>query len=114
MDSPDLKDDIDDLEIGTGYPLLCKNRQTNMRGYAAGGVAIAFRKSHINFKPLDLPGNDYEILVAEGTLPLFTRKFIAICLYMPPNMSATSAAACLTFLVDVLLEVKSSDTMVVS
>ena len=51
--------------------------------------------------------SDYEMLIAEGTMPLFTRKFIAICLYMPPNMTAASAAACLTFLVDVLLEIKS-------
>ena len=106
-DFPDLTDDIEDLELGTGYSLLCKNRPANMRGYSTGVVAIAFRKSRISFKPLELPGNDYEMLFAEGTLPLFTRKFIAICLYRPPSMPAALAAACMTFLVDALLEIKS-------
>ena len=40
-------------------------------------------------------------------MPLFTRKFIAISAYMPPGMSASSASACMSFLVDALLEFKT-------
>ena len=105
-DTKDLEEDILDLELGTGYSLLCKNRPMNNRGYSTGGVAMCFRRSHIDFKVLDLPGNEYEILFSVSTMPLFSRKFIAICVYMPPSMSSSSAAACMSFLVDAIMEIK--------
>ena len=43
-DSVELSADLEDLEQGTGYSLLCKNRQANDRGYSTGGVAIAYKK----------------------------------------------------------------------
>ena len=94
-DSPELELDIADFEKGTGYSILCKNRPVNCRGYSTGGVAIAFRTSHVSFSKIELPGNEFEILFAVGTMPRFTRKFIAVCIYMPPSMSAASASACL-------------------
>ena len=86
--------------------MLCKNRPVNSRGYSTGGVSIAYRKSHISFKEIILPGNNYEILITEGTMPNFTRKLIAICVYMPPSLSSSSAQGCLGFLVDAVLEIK--------
>ena len=105
-DSKDLEDDILDLELGTGYSLLCKNRPANNRGYSTGGVAICFRRSHIDLKVKPLPANEYEILFLVGTMPLFTHKFVAICVYMPPSMSSSLAAACMSFLVDAIMEIK--------
>ena len=35
-DTEDLDNDIRDLELGTGYSLICKNRPLNNRGYSAG------------------------------------------------------------------------------
>ena len=105
-DSPELDEDIKDMELESGYSMIYKNRQLNPRGYTTGGVAIAFKRSHIELKTIDLPGNNYEIIFAEGSIPRFTRKFLAICVYMPPNLSASSARECLNFLVDAILELK--------
>ena len=105
-DSTELDNDIYDFELGTGYGMLCKNRPINSRGYSTGGVSIAYRKSHIDFKEIVLPGNTHEILIAEGSMPNFTRKLVAICVYMPPGLSSSSAQVCLGFLVDAVLEIK--------
>lgn len=105
-DSTELTNDIKDLETGTGYGLLCKNRLPNSRGYSTVGVALAFKKSQIEFTELSFPGNEYEILFASGTMPMFTRKFIAICVYLPPSMSTAMAMLAMLFLVDALLEIK--------
>ena len=106
-DSTELKNDIIDYELGTGYSIICKNRPRNSRGYSSGGVAIAYRKSHLSMKEIVLPGNNFELLFTEGTLPRFSRKFIAICCYMPPSLSSSSAKECLEFIVDAILEIKS-------
>ena len=106
-DTIDLKDDIRDLELGTGYSMLCKNRPVNARGYSTGGLAIVYKKSQIEFTELNLPGYDYEVLFAVGKMPLFSRKFVAISVYMPPSMPAAGAASCMTYLVDAILELKT-------
>ena len=54
-----------------------------------------------------MPGNDFEIVFAIGSLPLFTKKCIAVCVYMPPSMTTSSSLACLSFLVDSILELKT-------
>ena len=105
-DSDHLDADIEGLENRTNYSLICRNRRANARGYSTGGVAIAFKKSHINFKKIDLVGNVYEIIFAVGTMPRFSRKFISVCVYMPPSMSASTVAGCFEFLVDGILEMK--------
>ena len=53
-DGVPLQNDILDLEEATGFSMLYKNRLPNARGYSTGGVALAFRKSSISFKLLDL------------------------------------------------------------
>ena len=106
-DSPELSLDIKELELGTGFSLLCKNRQENSRGYSAGGVAIAYRKNDIEVKEIMLPGNNYEMLFAVGNLPKFTRKFVLICVYMPPGLCAAAVQSNLEYLVDSIIELKS-------
>ena len=39
-DSAELEKDIHDLELGTGYSIICKNRPPNNRGYSAGGALL--------------------------------------------------------------------------
>ena len=78
-DSEELKHDIDDLERGTGYGLLCKNRPPNSRGYSTGGVAIAYKKSQINLSEVCLPGNEYELLFAVGCRTL--RESVLLCVH---------------------------------
>ena len=106
-DTPELQNDLEDLHLGTGYGLICKNRPQNDRRYSAGGVAIAFKSSQITFQQINLPDNNYELLFAVGTMPHFTRKFLAICMYMPPGLPVASVSASLTYLVDAILELKS-------
>ena len=57
-------------------------------------------------KKIDLPGHDFEIVFSVGKMPKFTRKFIAICIYMPPSMTVQSANSCLSYLVDSIIELK--------
>ena len=90
FDSEELECDIEDLELEPGYSLIYKNRPANTRGYSAGGVAIAYKKSSISLKKIEMPGNDFEFIFSVGTMPNFTRKFIAICGYMPPAMNANA------------------------
>ena len=106
-DTPELQNDLEDLQLGTGYGLICKNRPQNECGYSAVGVAIAFKSSQITFKQINLPDNNYELLFAVGMMPHFTKKFIAICMYMPPGLPVASVSASLTYLVDAILELKS-------
>ena len=83
-DSPELVNDIQDLELGTGYSLICKNRPLNDRGSSAGGVAIASRTLHTSLKKISLPGNDFEILFTVGTMPRFSffeEVFGDLCVY---------------------------------
>ena len=106
-DSPELLNDIDDLEMGTGYGLLCKNCLQSARGYSTGGVAIAYQKADLSLKVVDMPGNDYEFLFAVGSMPRFSRIFLAICAYLPPGLPASSVDSALCYLVDAILELKS-------
>ena len=106
-DSPELEQDLEELEIATGYRIIHKNRPSNNRGYSTGGVALAYRKSDLSLKPISLPGNDFEILFSVGTLPRFTRVLIAICVYLPPGMSGSSVRSALEYLVDAILEFKN-------
>ena len=71
-DTSELHHDIADLELDTGFSMLCKNRRINSIGYSTGGVAIAFRRSHIEFKEIHLPENNFELLFAAGTMPGFS------------------------------------------
>ena len=52
FDSEELERDITELELETGYSLIYKNRPVNVRGYSAGGVAIAYKKSSITLKQI--------------------------------------------------------------
>ena len=90
-----------------GFSFLCKNRIANSRGYSTGGVALAFRKSVINLKKIDLIGNNYEVIFAVGTMPKFSRKFIAVCVYLPPSLSASTVGGCFDFIVDGIIEMKT-------
>ena len=105
-DSDELRLDIEDLEIETGYSMLCKNRPQNDRGYSAGGVAITFKRSGIQLKEITMPDNNYEMIFSVGTLPKFSRKMIAICVYMPPGMPAQNVQDGFTYFVDCILELK--------
>ena len=81
--------------MGTGYGLLYKNCPVNARGYSTGGVAIAYCKTDLNLKVVDLPDNDYEMLFTVGSMPCFSRIFW--------QFVSISRLACLSLLLVLLL-----------
>ena len=62
-DGKTLEEDKQDLLLGAGLSLLCKNRKPDHRGVAYGGVGLFFKEDLCNFTQLNLdnPGN-FEVL----------------------------------------------------
>ena len=72
----------------------------------AGGVAIDFRKSKIILDKMDMPENNYEILFTSGSMPNFSRKFVAICVYMHPSLNPAQVRETRAYLTDSILQMK--------
>ena len=81
-----LDEDIEDLRLGAGIGLLVRNRNPGARGFAHGGVAIAFHELTCSFRPIPINKPDhYKVLVALGNIPGHSRKMLVIAVYMPPG-----------------------------
>ena len=61
--SPEHDEAITDLENRTPYSFIRRDRGPAQRG---GGVAIVYRKSHIQMQKCRLPNSKYEIVAAIG------------------------------------------------
>ena len=105
-DGPELERDVLDLEDGTGYSMIYKNRLPNHRGYSTGGVAIIYRKSKINLKKYKLPGNNFEVVCGIGSPTFHTQKMIVLSVYIPPQINAAESKRCLEFIEDSFLMLK--------
>ena len=93
-DGDSLQTDLDDLEHGVDLGCVYKNRPTNARGFSHGGVAIIYRKSNVTMKPLEIPNpDDFERLVAVGTVRGHARKLAVVAIYLPPNYTASRASS---------------------
>ena len=68
-DGENLEEDLQDLALGAGVTMLCRNRTVNGKPSGHGGVALAFRNNTSEFRKLDLPNPDnLEVMVAVGNL----------------------------------------------
>ena len=97
-DSDHLDSDIEDLESRTNYSLICKNRGANARGYSTGGVAIAFKKSHIISRKLILRETFIKLfLQSEQCLGLAGSLFpcVSTCLRLCPLLLLLAALSSL-------------------
>ena len=106
-DGVTLEEDKQDLLLGEGFSLLCRNRQPDSRGRCYGGVGLMFRDDLCNFKQIDMPNqNNYEVLTAIGTVQGLTRKIVCIGCYLPPNYTTSRAVACLQYIEELVIEMK--------
>ena len=105
-DGSGLDEDLAEIEKGTGYGMIVKNRPINQRGYSTGGVAIVYKTNRIKFRELKLPGNKFEIVCGAGSLIHHARKVVAIAVYIPPQNSAEESRECLDFLEESVIHIK--------
>ena len=104
---PTLDEDIEDLRLGAGVGLLVRNRDPGSRGFAHGGVGIAFREATCTFRHIGIHNPDnFEVLAALGTLPGHARKIVLLACYMPPGDAAARGNACIDFIQDLLIQMK--------
>ena len=106
-DGDELDRIVQDLELGSGYDMLHKNRRPGERGVAHGGVALLWKVGQISFKQLDIKNpNDYEILAAAGAVPGQRRKLVVLSCYIPPNYNKRRGEDTLEFITDTVIELK--------
>ena len=100
-------EDKQDLLLGAGLSLICRNRPPDQRGVSYGGVGLFFKEDQCNFKELrlDNPGN-FEILPAIGTVPGLSRKVALLACYVPPNYTVARGTACLNYIEELVIELK--------
>ena len=86
-DGVTLEEDKQDLLLGAGLSMICKNRRPDSRGRSYGGVALLFKEGECCFKQIDLDNPDsFEVLIAVGTVQGLTRKVAVVACYVPPTM----------------------------
>ena len=106
-DGTTLEEDKQDLLLGAGLSMICKNRRPDTRGLSYGGVAIIYKDDLVNFKELKIYNPDnYEVVAAVGSVQGITRKIATIACYMPPNLTVARARGCLDFLEQLVIEMK--------
>ena len=106
-DGDGLDQDLEDLTLGSGISLICKNRSRNHRGVAHGGVALAYRADAVTFKEVVIPNPDsFEVLVTIGNMRGHSRKIVVISCYIPPNYLTNRGKTCLEYISNTVIEVK--------
>ena len=106
-DGDSLDRDVRDLANGAGLGMLCLNRPTNAQGVAHGGVALVNNRASCTMERLDLPNpHRFEVLTAVSTLPGYARKLLTVGCYLPPNYPVQRGREALSYIEDVVLELK--------
>ena len=92
-DGAELDGLVQDLELGEGVGILCRNRKPGMNGVAYGGVALLWKIGQVSFRRVALANQeDFEVLAAVGTVPGQRRKLIVIACYLPCLLYTSDAA----------------------
>ena len=106
-DGDGLQDDLDDLREGAGLEMLCRNRPVGERGVAHGGVAIVYNRDAVTMREVKIDSSDgFEILVGLGNIKGLSRKLLVIACYMPPNYTVRKGKDCLSYITDLVLQMK--------
>ena len=106
-DGTTLEEDKQDLLLGAGLSLICKNRKPDRRGVTYGGVGLFYKENLCNFKELSFDNpNNFEVLTATGTVPGLSRKVALLGCYIPPGYTVARATACLNYLEEIVIEYK--------
>ena len=106
-DSPELDEDLRNLEDGAGILCIHKNRKANHRGVAHGGVCVMARSDTVRLSRLKLhnPGN-HEVLAVSAKLRGHEKYFVVVACYMPPSLDSASARECMQYIADLVHEAK--------
>ena len=106
-DGPSLEEDKQDLLLGAGLSMLCRNREPDSKGKSYGGVALFYRDDICSFKTVDFPNpGGFEILTTVGTLQGHSRKLVVLACYIPPNYAVAKGNACLKYIEEIVIEMK--------
>ena len=106
-DGVTLEEDKQDLLLGAGLTLLCRNRTPDARGRSYGGVGLLFKDDMCNFKQIHLNyPNDFEILTAVRSVQGICQKIALIACYVPPNYTTVRANNCLNYIEELVIEMK--------
>ena len=106
-DGRTLEEDKQDLLLGAGLSLICRNRKPDHRGVAYGGVGLFFKEDLCSFKQLKLNNlGDFEVLPAVGSVQSLTRKVAVLACYVPPTYTVSRAGDCLNYIEELVIELK--------
>ena len=106
-DGRELDKDIEDLSLGAGLGMLCRNRKVNERGVAHGGVAVVWRETLGKFREITLKNKkDFEVLPVVASMRGHSRKLVVVACYVPPTYKKKQAQEALEYISEVVLEVK--------
>ena len=106
-DGKTLEEDKQDLLLGAGLTLICRNRKPDNRGQCYGGVGLLFKEDLCNFKQIELNNPDeFEILTAIGSVQGLSRKIALIGCYVPPNYTTIRARKCMDHIEELVIEFK--------
>ena len=107
-DGQHLEDDKQDLLLGAGVSMICRNRNRNERtGLTHGGVAVMFREEACSFKEIKFDNHDnYEVLAVAGSIQGQKRKVLILACYIPPNYTSDRATGCLEYIYGLVIELK--------
>ena len=82
-DGEGLDEDVEDLALGAGIRMICKNREVNNRGFSHGGVAILFREAAMVLKEVKLHNpSKIEVVMAAGSVKGCPRRIAVIACYI--------------------------------
>ena len=106
-DGEALERDIENLSMGAGLAMICRNRPANNRGFSHGGVAVVYRESAIKMTNIRLhnPG-EYEVLCCTGILRGSGKRLVEVACYIPPNYTVQRGRGCMEFITGVTMEMK--------
>ena len=91
-DGSSLDEDIEDLALGAGLKMICKNREVNERGFLHGGISIIYKEEAMVLKEVALHNpRKFEVLLATGSVCACPRRVAVVACYLPPNYTVPRA-----------------------
>ena len=102
-----MDDDIEDLCLGAGLGMICRNRPANDRGFSHGGVAVVYRASEVSLRRVKLHNpHNFEVIMATGMLRGCARRVVVVASYLPPNYSVGRGRSAMEFTAGAVAEAK--------
>ena len=84
-----------------------RNRPLNNHGVSHGGVVILYKETACQLKQLDIKNpEEFEILVASGSIRGHARKLVVFAIYLLPNYKKERADRALSYITDLVITMK--------